>query len=74
MVQFANSLGTVFFSVFYNVFYNVRYAAAARSLSADAVPRAIASVFAGSAWVSAACGLLIVLMTCLLVPRRTNGR
>lgn len=70
LLLFANSAGVAIFNAFYNIFYNGKYTQAMALGGGPHLAEAISRVFSAMAVLSCVSGLLLVVITLLLIPRR----
>lgn len=70
MVIFGNSVGSALYNAFYNVVYNGKYNAAEALGGGEHMAQAMTDVFTSMALLSAICGVLIVIVNVLIVPKQ----
>lgn len=70
LLMFANSIGVAMFNAFYNIFYNAKYSAAMALGGGGHLAQAIAETFSAMAVLSAVCGVILIGVTLLLIPRK----
>lgn len=70
LLMFANSIGVAVFNAFYNIFYNAKYSAAMALGGGSHLAQAIAETFSSMAVLSAVCGVVLIGVTLLLIPRK----
>lgn len=72
MVLFANSVGVAMFNAFYNIFYNARYAAMMAG-DGHGLAGVITGTFSATSRLSAVCGVLLIVLALILIPRKKGA-